>query len=134
MEQTKSVDLPSGATLRINLSKFAVSKALYLAVLEEAKNLELDPNVEVDTNLFKDMFCIGFSSKKIEGCLNECMKQALYNDARITEATFEPVDAREDYMTVCWEVALFNILPFTKSLSRQLSAISGLLAPNQPSK
>ena len=113
----KEIDLPSGAKLRISLSAFAVSKALYQAVLEELKGLTLDPNADVDVNLFKDLFCAGFSSPKIEKCLNECMKKALYNEKHIDSGTFEPLEAREDYMSVCWEVALFNILPFTKSLN-----------------
>ena len=113
----KDVVLPSGAKLHISLASFAVSKALYQAVLEEAKELSVDPAAEVDVNLFKDMFCAGFSSKKIEGCLNKCLEKTLYNGARITDATFEPIEAREDYLTVCWEVALMNLLPFMKSLS-----------------
>lgn len=130
----KEVTLPSGAILKITLSPFAISKALYIAVLEETKGLHIDPEAEVDTNLFKDMFCVGFSSKKIEAALDKCMERALYNGLRITNDTFEPEEAREDYLSVCWEVAYANLLPFTKSLSRQFSAILATLPKLPESK
>lgn len=121
---TYDITLESGNTLKITLSPFAVSKALYQAILEELKTMRLDPEAEVDVNLFKDLFCTGFSSKKIEACLNECFKKTLYNSVHITAETFEPVSAREDYLAVCWEVTLHNILPFTKNLSQQFSRMS----------
>ena len=120
----KDIDLPSGAKLHITLSAFSISKTLYQAVLEEVKTLQLDTDKEVDVNLFKDLFCTGFSSKKIESALNECMKKATYNGVKITDSTFEPVEAREDYLLVCWEVALANLLPFTKNLMHQYKTMS----------
>jgi hypothetical protein len=130
----KDIVLSSGAKLHITLSPFATSKTLYQAVLEEIKELKLDANAEVDVNLFKDFFCAGFSSKRIEAALNECMKRVTYNGVKITEDTFEPVDAREDYMTVCLEVALHNILPFTKNLTQQYSRMLDLVPKNPVSK
>lgn len=123
----QKVTLPSGAILEIGLSPFASSKALYQACLEEGKGLELDPKAEVDANLFKDIFCVGLSSKKIEACLWKCMEKSLYNEMKITEDTFEPVEARDDYLTVCFEVAKANIMPFTKSLYAQYSPILAML-------
>lgn len=128
------VALPSGAKLHISLSPFAVSKALYQAVLEEAKLLKLDTDADVDINLFKDLFCSGFSSKKIEVCLEACMRKATYNGIRITADTFEPEEARQDYMQVCWEVAYANLLPFTKSLSQLYSGTLAKVQELQKSK
>lgn len=119
----KSIVLPSGAKLDINVSPFPISRALYQAILDEAKALKLDAKTEMDVNFFKDLFCIGLSSKKIEACIEECFKRVTYNGRRIDSETFEPVEAREDYMTVCFEVAQENILPFTKTLMRQYSHI-----------
>lgn len=115
----KEITLPSGAKLKITLSPFAVSKALYLAALEEIQLVKLDANAEIES-IFKDLFCLGFSSKKIEAKLADCMKRVTYNDQHITEDTFEPENARQDYMAVQFEVALANILPFTKDLTAQL--------------
>lgn len=120
----KEIKLPSGAELKIGLAPFSDSKALYQSVLEEAKSLRLDPAAEVDVNLFKDLFCAGLSSKKIEMSLKECLKKCLYNGLKIDpDKTFEPVEAREDYFQVCFEVAQENIAPFTKNLLQQYSAI-----------
>lgn len=121
----REVVLPSGAKLQISPSPFLVSKALFQSILEEAKSLKLDPQAEIDVNMFKDMFCGGFSSRKIELCLNECLKKVLYNGLRIDEETFEPDAARQDYVTVCWEVILENVTPFTKALTSKFSAILG---------
>ncbi len=121
------IDLPSGAILEVGLAPFGVSKALYQAVLEEAKTLKIDSKDELDVNLFKDIFCAGFSSKRIESCLDECMKRTLYNGKKIDSMTFEPEEARQDYMLVCFEVAKANISPFTKSLYAKYSDILGKL-------
>lgn len=110
------VVLPSGAKLKITPSSFAVAKELFQAVTEELKELNISATTEIDINLFKDLFCTGLSSKKIEKCLWECIKKATYNDLKITEDTFEPVEAREDYIQVMFEVAKENIAPFMKSL------------------
>lgn len=119
----KEIDLPSGAKLTITEAPFADARELYQAMLEEIKNIDLrvDDNSELATLLFlKDFFCYGFSSKKIEQCLEKCFIKCLYNsgegDFKIDKNTFEPVNAREDYLTVCMEVAKENILPFMKSL------------------
>ncbi len=115
--------MPSGAELNITLGSFLESKALYQAILDEAKNLKLDPKEEIGVNMMKDLFCAGFSSKKIEDALWVCMKRCAYKGMRIDADTFESVEAREDYFSVCIEVAKENVLPFTKALTRQYSQI-----------
>lgn len=115
----KEVVLPSGALLKITPSPFAVAKALYQALLEELRQV----NVSVSTDMasvWKDLFCIGFSSRKVENCLLECFKRCTYNggagDLKIDGETFEPVERRQDYLSVCVEVAKENVGPFAKSL------------------
>jgi len=119
--------LPSGAELEITLSPFATSRALFQAILDESKLLKLDPKADVDVNLLKDLFCTFLSSKKIEACIWECMKRATYNGLKITEDTFEPEAARDDYFSVCFETTKANILPFTKSLYAQYGHILAIL-------
>lgn len=126
------VDLPSGAKLRIQPAPFKDSRALYQAILEEAKVLKLDPKTEIDVNLFKDLFCVGVSSKKIESCLWECMKVVRYNELKIDADTFEKVEAREDYLTVCFEVAKENVLPFMKNLYAKYAPMLGVLKSSLP--
>lgn len=117
------VSLPSGAILKIQVAPFGESKNLYQVFLDELKGLKVDPSAEIDVNLFKDLFCMALSSRKIESALEPCLKRCLYNESKIDKDTFEPVERRDDYLTVCFEVAKENILPFTKSLSQQYAHI-----------
>jgi hypothetical protein len=119
----KEVKVPSGAELKITLAPFSESKALFQAVTEEVKSLKLDPNAEVDVNFWKDIFCLGISSKRIEQALEPCLKRSTYNGLKIDKDTFESPESREDYLTVCYEVAKENLLPFTKSLYAQYAPI-----------
>lgn len=121
------IKLPSGAELLVTMAPFAESKALYQALLEEAKGLKLDAEAEVDVNLFKDIFCTSYSSKKIEAALAPCLARAAYNGVKIDKETFEPESAREDYMTVIFEVVKANCSPFLKALTQQYSQLLGLL-------
>lgn len=116
-------DLPSGSKLKITVAPFAEARALYQAVLEELSGLRVDPHEEMDVNLFKNMFCVGLSSKKIENALNVCMKRVLIDDKKIDENTFEPLEKRQDYIPACFEVAKENIAPFAKSLYAEFSPL-----------
>lgn len=110
----KEVTLPSGAILKLNLAPFADAKALYQAVFEEMRGLDIDPDKA--EKLLKDLFCVGLSSKKIEKCLQKCLERVLYNGLKITDELFEDEAARGDYIPMCTEVAKENLLPFMKSL------------------
>ena len=127
----KTVSLPTGAKLVITPSPFADARALFQVALRELKGLKLDPKAEVDVNFFKDIFCAGFSSKEFESALQKCFERCTYNGLKITDETFEKVEAREDYFVVCLEVAKETLLPFTKSLSAQYAPILELLKTPQ---
>lgn len=133
MSHSESIDinLPSGSKLKITVSPFVTARALYQAILEEAKNLKLDPNAEIDVNLRKDLFCLALSSQKIQVCLDKCMERVTYNGIKISADTFEPVAARDDYLLACFEVAKANISPFMKSLFAQFAPFLGSLGKAQ---
>lgn len=135
MIERKEVKLPSGAVLRIQPASFELAKNLYQVVLEEAKSLGLSADTEL-ASIYKDLFCIGFSSKKIEAALNECLKVCTYDsgagELKIGKDTFEPIEAREDYWQVCIEVAKENIYPFVKSLYVQYGDIFRQMMQNIP--
>jgi hypothetical protein len=122
----KEVKLPSGAVLKITPAPFVAAKALYQAVLKELRGIPMNTNTDVAA-LYKDVFCAGASSKEIEACVWECLKKCLYCvdgvDNRILPEVFEPVKAREDYTTICLEVAKENISPFVKSLLSEFGPI-----------
>lgn len=121
----KEIKLPSGATLGIGETPFATSKALYQAILAEAKGLSVSFKTD-KIALYQQIFCMGFSSERIESCLWECFKHCTYTDSRgkfkIDDTTFEPVKARDDFMKVCVEVAKENTGPFVKSLYAEFKA------------
>lgn len=122
--------LPSGATLKITPSPFAESKALYQAFLKEARGVKFNSKTEM-VEVYKELFCLGFSTPEIEKCLWKCFERCTYNagngDLKIDASTFEPVGAREDYTQVCTEVAKENILPFVKSLYAEYQRISAMI-------
>lgn len=128
----KEVQLPSGAILKITVAPFKDSKALYQAVVEELKAIKIDATVEmnpaINITFYRDLLCTLLPSKKIEAALWECMKRSLYNDNRMSEATFEPVETRDDYLYACFEVAKENILPFMKSLYAEYAPLLGKAA------
>lgn len=111
----REVKLPSGSVLKVSPAPFEDAKALFQAMAAEMKGVELSSSREI-TDMLKDLFFIGFSSKYIERCLEKCMERCLYNGVRINADTFEPIDARQDYLTVMAEVATENLGPFLKSL------------------
>lgn len=113
---SRKVTLPSGAELEVIPAPFAAAKALYQAALAEITALKMAGNDEFDVNLIKDIFCAGLSSKKIDAALDACLSRCLYNGEKITAATFESVEARQDYIIVQWEVAYDNVHPFLKGL------------------
>ncbi len=127
MDNVKKIKLQSGAELAITPSPFKEAKDLYQAVLEELKLLKLDPKSEVDVNFVKDLYCAGLSSRKIEEKLAACMKRVTYNGQKIDDNTFEPLEARGDYVDASYEVLKENISPFLKSLYAQFSPILGSL-------
>lgn len=127
----REIKLPSGATLKIPVVPFATAKALYQALLAELKNISIDPKGDT-ASLFKDLFCVGFSSPKIEACLWECFKRCLYNELKIDDQTFEPVERRDDYMKVCVAVATETVTPFAKSLYAEYQNFMATIPENIP--
>lgn len=111
--------MPSGAVLKISPAPFADSKALFKALLKEARGLEISTKMELP-NLLKNLFCTGYSSDEIEERLKVCLSRCTYNDGKgdlkIDDDTFNPVKNREDYLYVYMEVAQENVGPFMKSL------------------
>jgi hypothetical protein len=121
----KEVILPSGAKLLITLPPFDVSKALYQAVLKELRGLEVRVDMQLG-NLWKELFCIGFSSPEIETALWKCFEKCNYNNVRLRKELFESEEARGDYIQICVEVAAENIAPFVKSLSSSVERLSSI--------
>ncbi len=129
----REVTLPSGATLKIQVSPFTDSKALYQALLTELKAVHISAAVDMAA-LYKDLFCTGFSSPLIERCLWKCFERCTVEGLKIDKDTFEAIERRDDYMTVCLEVTKDNVGPFAKSLFAGYSEFLTMTEGTQKSK
>lgn len=118
----KEIKLPSGADLKMNLAPFEDSKNLYQALLEEAKGVNFSASSDM-IGVCRDIFCIAFSSKKIEKMVLKCAERCLYNDLPIKADVFESNEARQDYFDMMFEIAMENVMPFTKSLYARYKVI-----------
>ena len=135
----KKVSLPSGAELEITLAPFMEGERLFTATAECLKSVKVDGKTDVqdltsNINSLKDAFLSCLTSQDMKDAILVCLKRCTYNKQRITNwDVFDSVEARQDYLAVCWEVVKFNLTPFMKSL---ISKLSGLMAtqekPTQP--
>lgn len=117
------IQLKSGATLAVSIAPFTAGNRLMKAVARELSsvdfNLDLksfDELSDKDINVLKNVAFQILQSDTIEAALLDCMKKCLYNGERITEKTFEPEEARPDYLPVAWEVMKANLRPFFSGL------------------
>lgn len=116
----KEVKLPSGAVLKITPSPFKEANALLKALSRDLKGVQLNSKYEVG-EMIKNALCAAVSSTEVESCIWACFARCLYNggagDLKITEDTFEPIKARQDYIAACIEVGTVNVGPFLNGLS-----------------
>lgn len=130
----REVKLPSGAVLRVNPAPFEEAKALYRAFLAEGRDVPFSAQTDI-ASVLKDLYCIGFSSPKVEECLDKCLGRCTYNSGKgnlkIDKDTFEQVECRVDYVPVCLEVFKENIGPFVKDLFAAYAEFSKVIG-NSP--
>lgn len=129
----REVKLPSGATLKVTVSPFAVSRALYQAFLRELRSVPVFGGAKA--NVYKDIFCASFASPEIEAwlwkCFERCTVSGAAGDLKIDQDTFEPEDRRADYTQVCIEVATDNVFPFGKSLYAEFQRVLAMIEGTQ---
>ena len=124
--------LKSGATLDITRSPFVIGHKLFKVVTKEVKeNVDLKLGLKGQTlgnlgefeatdealNTIKDAFMTVLSSQEIEDVLWECMARVTYNDQKVTIKLFDDEAIQEDFFEVFKEVAMYNLIPFGKSLA-----------------
>ncbi len=117
------ITLKSGSTLEIGIASFASGNRLMKTVARELSSVSFDFNLSnfsdlsgQDINVLKNAVFQLLQSDALETALMECAKKSLYNGEKITPQTFEPEDARQDYVPVAWEVMKANLSPFFKGL------------------
>lgn len=122
-------ELPSGATLEITLAPFSDANDLRRIVASELKNVKISSELELtEPNFIKELFCTGMASKEIEASIWNLLKRCTYNGLKIIEDTFEPIEARGDYLSICSHVAIENLRPFANGLLSQFKDIFKNLA------
>jgi len=125
-------ELSSGAVLEFDLAPFLEAEELFQVFTGELKPIKLEKDTHVVT-MYKDAIFTLMSSKNFRAAIWVCLKRALYNGQRVTEKTFEPQSAREDYLACLYEVAKENLAPFTKDLYARFGHIfqEGISEPTQ---
>ena len=118
------ITLKSGSTLEVGIASFSAGHRLMKTVAKELSLVSFDLNLSnfselsgQDINVLKNAIFQLLQSDALEAALMECAKRSLYNGQRITPQTFEPEDARQDYLPVAWEVMKANLSPFFKGLA-----------------
>lgn len=123
LTNNQKVTLPSGAELEMTMAPFTEGRKLYVAVSRALKATNLKGDLDAD--VLKDAFIEVSTSKEVEEALLLCLKRCTYNNERILNwEFFEDINKREDYFTLCWEVARFNLYPFMKQLFAKFSNLS----------
>ena len=96
--------------------KNAVSRDLAKVGIDlDGITLKTEINAALIQKLIKPFMTID-SSEEFNTAVFKCMTRCTYNDDRITEQTFENVEAREDYYLIMLQVLTVNLAPFFKGL------------------
>lgn len=126
----------SGANVKINPADFKSAMALKSAVAKELSKSEFEVSgfdMEKDVNIadFAKMALAVDSSPLVYDCLFKCLVRCTYNGQKITEATFEDVEARQDYYEIVLACLKENLLPFFNGLVSKLKPFMDKLPKNQ---
>ena len=126
----------SGAKVKINPADWKSANALKTAVTKELSAAEFDLKfdmskdfTEQDINLldFAKLALSVDSSEAVYKAIFSCLVRCTYNGHRITEETFEDVEARGDYYEIVIACLKENLLPFFKGLVSKLKPLADLL-------
>jgi len=134
------ITLKSGSILEIGIAPFSTGTRLMKTIARELASVKFDLDATnlsnlsgQDINVIKNAIFQLVQSEAVETAVLECAKRCLYNGEKITPQTFEPEDARQDYLPVVWEVMQANLSPFFKSLGLSSSANEKLTSDDQKS-
>lgn len=136
------ITLDSGAELVVTIASFKEGNHLLKTLARELKGVDLEMDLSPDTfknigdkdvNSLKNLVLQLLQSEAVEAAVMACAKRCLYNQQRITDQTFEPVEARPDFLPVVWEVMKANLRPFFSGLASLFSKSESPPSPAQKS-
>jgi hypothetical protein len=109
--------LPSGATLTVYEAPFSEAYSLYQKCVNELAHYKLElAKGGLTFEKLKDLFCIACASDEIINAAWPCLRRCLYAGVKIDPSTFEPSEARQDFLPCMVEIMKDNVLPLLKGL------------------
>jgi hypothetical protein len=66
----------------------------------------------IDISAMIRLLCLIDSDKEYNSCLQDCMKNCIYNNVPVNIDTFTPVNTRQNYYLLVASVIKMNIIPF----------------------
>jgi|HubBroStandDraft_3_1064219.scaffolds.fasta_scaffold127398_2 hypothetical protein len=118
-----TITLKSGHKLELQLPSFKVGTGLYKVIAAELllvdvsfKMSDLKGIMNRDIGELKNVFLRLLSSDKLEEAVFAAAAGCTYDDTRIDRKTFEPAEARGDWLPAALEVMKYTLIPFFENL------------------
>lgn len=128
------ITVPSGAKVNINVAPFLEVMRLKSAIQRSFADSKIEINFNDNiSEMVKTIMEID-SDPEVGKYLFKCLERCTYNGEKITENTFEPEKAREDYYDIVIECLKVNLSPFFKGLVSKWNGISGSLVKKPDSQ
>lgn len=121
------VKTQSGATVHLPVAPWRDAVALKNAIHREfsASSLKIDLGADIGT--VAKIILMADSSDEIYQAVLKCLNRGTYNNIKITEATFEPEGARQDWYDVLEACLKVNYFPFVEGLRSKYNTALGVL-------
>jgi len=116
-EQTE-ITFTNNHTAIVNVSSFEKTMALKNAMESAAAKQTISINMQnidmqnIDISATIRLLCLIDSDKEYNSCLQDCMKNCIYNNVPVNIDTFTPVSTRQNYYLLVASVIKMNIIPF----------------------
>ena len=117
-------ELPSGAYLDVTPLSYAQAWEVAQTVIREVekinvdlKGVDFDNFLATDVLAFKGPVCVLLGSPTIQHAIKNCFVRCCYNQVKIDDHTFEPVEKRGDYLFCAFYALKENVYPFFGSLA-----------------
>lgn len=114
------ITAPSGAKIVINPAPWKDAKELKKAVQRAVGNSEYGIDFENGVGSLIGLVMQVDGSDAVEEALWPCLARCLRNGEKITEQTFDDVEARKDYYDIVLECAKVNFGPLLEALATKL--------------
>ena len=116
-------ELPSGAYLDVTPLPYAQAWDVAQNLLREVQKLDLNLKgmaveelLVTDIVMLKGPICAILGSPVMQNMVKLCFGKCCYNQVRIDDSTFEPVENRGDYLFAAFYALKENVFPFFGSL------------------